>query len=331
MWSLCRKRLLKNAKIAPILSKTLSTTTCARNELQIQNGCIKNITVVGGGIMGSGIAQVSAQSGFKVVVVDTDEYTQSCMVSIIKSLNIIAKKKFPDEPKGGRKFIDDVLDNIKTTQHLENGLQNTDLVVEAVLENLPIKQEIFKKIDEITANKDVIFASNTSSLSIDEIGKYISYPERFAGLHFFNPVWKMKLTEVVKASKTSNETMEKLTAFSKDLGKTPVISCDNLGFIVNRLMVPYLMESLRFLERGHASVKDIDTAMRLGAGYPMGPFEIIDIIGLDIVKSIVDGWHSKEPENPLFFPSEILNNLVLEQKLGRKTGIGFYKYKHTLY
>jgi len=291
---------------------------------------ICNVTVLGGGVMGAGIAQAAAQSDFKVTVVADDEFSQKCLVSVSRSLDIIAKKKFPDEPKGAKKFRDSVFSNIRTVQDLEKGCHNADLVIEAVVEDLKIKQNIFKEIDQL-APSHTIFTSNTSSLSIKEIANSTRRLDKFAGLHFFNPVWGMPLVEVIKTQHTDSKTSNKLVQFAIDLGKTPVICPDTTGFIVNHLLYPYLMEALRFFERGHATINDIDNAMKQGAGVPMGPFELMDIIGLDVVKTVLDGWHQKEPENSLFFPSEMLNNLVLEGKLGRKVGLGFYQYKHTMY
>ena len=296
---------------------------------------IRSVAVIGGGVMGSGIAQVCAQSGFNVTVVDNDEYAQKCLLTIMKSLDILSIKKFPYEPKCARKFITDVLGCLQTTQSLETGCKNADLIIEAVIEDIEIKRGIFQKIDAL-APPHTIFASNTSSLSIEEIGELTTRPDRFMGLHFFNPVWKMRAVEVISANKTSFETIDTMLSFVRNIGKVPVKCKENIetaGFIVNSLLFPYLLEALRFLERGHASVEDIDIAMKLGAGLPSGPFELIDIIGIDDMKSVVDRWHRKYPNNPKYFPSEILNKLFLENKLGRKSGQGFYCYrpKHKLY
>lgn len=294
------------------------------NKLEIQN-----VTVVGGGVMGSGIAQVCAQSGFNVTVVDNDEYAQKCLLSIMKSLDAVSLHKFPHEPKSARKFITDVLGSLQTTQDLENGCKNADLVIEAVIEDVDIKKNMFQKIDGL-APPHTIFASNTSSLSIEEIGELTTRPDRFLGLHFFNPASKLRAVEVIRANKTSNETVESMLVFVRDIGKVPVTCRENpetAGFIVNSLLFPYLLEALRFLESGNASIEDIDTAMKLGAGLPNGPFELIDIIGIDDMKSVVDRWHAKYPNNPKYFPSDILNKLFSENKLGRKSGQGFYTYK----
>ncbi|XP_065647324.1 hydroxyacyl-coenzyme A dehydrogenase, mitochondrial [Hydra vulgaris] len=297
---------------------------CTTNDGKEKN--INNVTVIGGGLMGAGIVQVAAQNDFDVVIVDKeDEYLQKCMVMVRKSIDRITKKKFPDEPKLASKFVNDTLNRIKTEKEPSVGVANADLVIEAITENLDAKWKLFEVIDK-AAPKHCIFTSNTSSLPIFEISKVTSRPDKFGGLHFFNPVPLMKLVEVVKAENTSQETFDTLFQFSKDLGKIPVSCKDTPGFIVNRLLVPYMMEAIRFVERGHANARDIDTAMKLGAGYPMGPFELADYVGLDTIKFIVDGWHKNNPDNPLFNPSEMLNRCVEMGKFGKKNGEGFYKY-----
>ncbi|XP_066917622.1 hydroxyacyl-coenzyme A dehydrogenase, mitochondrial-like [Clytia hemisphaerica] len=287
---------------------------------------IKNVTIIGGGLMGGGIAQVAAQNDFNVTIVDAeDEYLQKCMVMITKSLDRITKKKFPNERKGSAKFVQEILNKIKTNRVVEEACADADLVIEAITENMVIKQKLFKQIDAV-APKTCLFTSNTSSLSITEISEATSRKDQFGGLHFFNPVPMMKLVEVIKTEHTSSETFDSLFQFSKDLGKAPVVCRDTPGFIVNRLLVPYMMEAMRMVERGEASAEDVDTAMKLGAGYPMGPFELADYVGLDTTKFIIDGWHSKFPENILFNPNDTLNKLVEDGKFGRKSGEGFYKY-----
>jgi len=184
----------------------------------------------------------------------------------------------------------------------------------------------FSMVSQV-APSHTIFASNTSSLPIADIALPTNRKDRFVGLHFFNPVPVMKLLEVVRISDTSEETYNSVMAWGKAIGKQTVTCKDTPGFIVNRLLVPYLMEAMRLLERGDASARDIDIAMKLGAGYPMGPFELADYVGLDTSKFIMEGWYEKYPENPLFAPVPILNKLVSEGKLGRKTGEGFYNYQ----
>jgi len=287
---------------------------------------IKNVTIIGAGLMGSGIAQVAAQNNFAVVLVDAeDEYLQKSMVIIRKSLDRITKKKFPNEPKGSSKFVDDTLSKISTSLDPCKGAANADLVIEAITENMDLKHNLFRKLDE-AAPPACIFTSNTSSLSITEIGKVTNRTEKFAGIHFFNPVPLMKLVEVVRAENTSQSTFDALLQFGKDLGKTTVSCHDTPGFIVNRLLIPYMMEAIRFVERGDVTPEDVDTAMKLGAGYPMGPFQLADYVGLDTTKFIIDGWHEKDIDNPLFKPSPELDRLVSQGKFGKKSGEGFYKY-----
>lgn len=277
--------------------------------------------------MGAGIAQVAASTGHTVVLVDTSEdILKKSAKGIEGSLKRVVKKKFADKPEAGEEFIQKVMKNVSTSTDASSAVQNTDLVVEAIVENLKIKQGLFSALDK-AAPQHTIFASNTSSLPITDIASSTTRLDRFGGLHFFNPVPMMKLVEVIKTSSTSQESFDALMAFSKALGKHPVTCKDTPGFIVNRLLVPYMMEAIRLHERGHGSKEDIDVAMKLGAGYPMGPFELLDYVGLDTAKFIIDGWYEMEPDNPLFAPSAMLNKLVAEGKFGKKTGEGFYKYK----
>merc|ERR1712058_19686 len=190
-------------------------------------------------------------------------------------------------------------------------------------ENMGLKQKLFKEYDSKAPEKTIL-ASNTSSLPISEIASATKRLDRFGGLHFFNPVPVMKLLEVVRIPQTSDETFDAMVAWGKAMKKQTVDCKDTPGFIVNRLLVPYLMEAIRLVERGHATKEDVDTAMRLGAGYPMGPFALADYVGLDTNKFILDGWHSAYPEEPLFTPVKSLEELVAQNKLGRKTGEGFY-------
>uniref|UniRef100_A0A8C6NQ73 Hydroxyacyl-coenzyme A dehydrogenase, mitochondrial n=1 Tax=Nothobranchius furzeri TaxID=105023 RepID=A0A8C6NQ73_NOTFU len=293
----------------------------------VRSAVIKHVTIIGGGQMGAGIAQVAASTGHTVTLVDTSEdILKKSVKGIQGSLNRVAKKKFTDKPEAGEEFVQKVLKNVSTSTDAASAVPASDLVLEAIVENLKIKQDLFGRLDKL-APANTIFASNTSSLPISDIASSTSRLDRFGGLHFFNPVPMMKLVEVIGTSATSQETFDSLLNFSKALGKTPVSCKDTPGFIVNRLLVPYMMEALRLYERGHGSKEDIDIAMKLGAGYPMGPFELGDYVGLDTVKFIIDGWSAMEPNNPLFAQSELLNKLVAEGKLGRKTGEGFYKHK----
>lgn len=277
--------------------------------------------------MGAGIAQVAATTGHSVVLVDmSEDILKKSAKSIEGSLKRVVKKKFADKPEAGEEFLQKAMKNISTSTDASAVVQKTDLVVEAIVENLKVKQDLFSTLDKV-APEHTIFASNTSSLPIADIASSTARLDRFGGLHFFNPVPMMKLVEVIKAPGTSQQTFDALMDFSKALGKHPVSCKDTPGFIVNRLLVPYLMEAVRLHERGHGSKEDIDVAMKLGAGYPLGPFELLDYVGLDTSKFIIDGWYETEPDNPLFSPSPLLNKLVAEGKLGKKTGEGFYKYK----
>jgi len=302
-----------------VISRNFSTS--------ITRAAIKNVTVIGGGLMGSGIAQVSAQSGHNVTIVELNQdVLDKTHKSIQHSLQRLAKKIYKDKPREGENFVSESLSRISTSTNLVDVVQDSDLVVEAIVENLSIKHKLFKSIDEIAPAK-TIFASNTSSLSIGEIAAVCKRKDKFAGLHFFNPVPLMKLLEVVRTPETSDDTYETLMAWAKAIGKTTITCKDTPGFVVNRLLIPLIAEAIRMLERGDASPKDIDIAMKLGAGFPMGPIELADYVGHDTTNSILIGWHKKFPENPLFNPLPSLQKLVDEKKLGVKTGEGYYSYK----
>lgn len=214
---------------------------------------------------------------------------------------------------------------IKGMVSAEEAAKDADLVIEAVPENIGLKQKIFGSLDKV-APEHCIFASNTSSLKIVDIQATSKRLDRFAGVHFFNPVPVMKLLEVVRGPNTSEETFQKLVEYGHNVGKTTVDCKDTPGFIVNRLLVPAIFEAIRLVERGDASKEDVDTAMKLGAGHPMGPLALADMVGLDTCKNILDGWHATYPDVELFRPSPLVDRLVSEGKLGKKSGEGFYKY-----
>ncbi|XP_070544258.1 hydroxyacyl-coenzyme A dehydrogenase, mitochondrial-like isoform X2 [Ptychodera flava] len=250
---------------------------------------VNHVTVIGGGSMGNGIAQVTAQAGCQVTMVDqTDEILQKSVNTINKSLQRVVKKKFADDPSKGEEFIQGIMGNISVTTDVTSAVSNTDLVMEAIIENMDIKKKLLVDIDKV-AKEHTIFASNTSSLSITEMASVTQRQDRFGGLHFFNPVAVMKLVEVVRTPQTSDETFDTLVEYCKMIGKTTVNCKDTPGFIVNRLLVPYIMEAIRLVERGDATPHDVDIAMKLGAGYKIGPIELADFVGLDVVYFIIHG------------------------------------------
>lgn len=276
--------------------------------------------------MGSGIAQVAAVAGQSVVVADLDQakLDQSRKV-ITDSLTRVARKKYKEDPAAASSMVDQVVERISWTSSTPEAVSQADLVVEAVVEDLQVKRELFIDIDKAAA-PHTILASNTSSLAIKDIAECTGRPERFVGLHFFNPVPVMKLLEVVQTDQTDQQVLNQVTEWGKALGKTTVPCRDTPGFIVNRLLVPFLFEAVRMVERGDATPKDVDVAMKLGAGHPMGPFELFDYIGHDTMDLIFQGWSGRFPEETLFRRSETVKKLVEEGKLGKKTGEGFYKY-----
>ncbi|KAJ3202824.1 hypothetical protein HK099_001726 [Clydaea vesicula] len=254
----------------------LRFTTATRSHLNARY--FSNLTIFGSGLMGAGIAQVAAQSNVNVTVVDLNQEALNKGSAIISSsLKRVAKKKFQDNVPEQEKFVNNVMKNVKFETNLNSACQNADLIIEAVSENLNLKHKLFIAIDKV-APKHTVLASNTSSLKIKEIAQHCpSRFSNFAGLHFFNPVPQMKLVEIIRIPETDEKVTQALVEFCKKLGKVPVLCKDTPGFIVNRLLVPYMMEAIRLVERGDATKEDVDTAMKLGAGYPMGPFELLDV------------------------------------------------------
>ncbi|XP_059608884.1 hydroxyacyl-coenzyme A dehydrogenase, mitochondrial-like [Phlebotomus argentipes] len=288
---------------------------------------VEKVVVIGGGLMGAGIAQVAASSGFRVTLVEVNEQlVEKAKGNIQKSLARVAKKQFKDDEAAQNGFVATTLGRLDATCSLTDAVRDTDLVIEAIVENMKVKHDLFAKIDSV-APQHAIFASNTSSLSIREIAQVTQRRDRFGGLHFFNPVPVMKLLEVIRTPETSDDTYKRMMDFGQSMGKVCITCKDTPGFVVNRLLVPYLAEAVRLLERGDATAKDIDIAMKLGAGYPMGPLELADYVGLDTTRNIISGWHENFPENPLFQPIGTLEKLVQDGKLGVKSGEGFYSYK----
>ena len=280
---------------------------------------IKKVGVLGCGLMGSGIAQVSAQAGFDTVVVEVEQkFLDKGMSGIDKSLG-----KFVEKGKMSADDKSKCMSRLKGSTSLKD-LAECDIVVEAITENPQVKKETYSAIDSIV-KKDAVFASNTSSLTITELSMATARPKQFVGLHFFNPVPLMKLVEVVRTILTSDDAFNKAWEFAKAVGKEPVACRDNSGFIVNRLLVPYLLDGIRAYEEGVGSIEDIDKAMMLGCGYPMGPFTLLDFVGLDTTYFITDVMFNEYREKRFAAPA-LLRKMVLAGRFGRKSGAGFYDY-----
>jgi 3-hydroxybutyryl-CoA dehydrogenase len=280
---------------------------------------IHKVGVVGCGLMGSGIAQVAAQAGFPVVVREVQpELVDKGLKSIEKNLaRLVEKGTITEAAKN------EIRGRLKGTTALED-LKDSDVIVEAIIEQLPAKRELFAALDGLCPAA-TIFASNTSSLTITEIATATKRPQRFVGLHFFNPVPVMKLVEVVKTIATDPAVYEEMVAFGAKLGKTPVRASDSTGFIVNRLLVPYLLDAIRAFEEGVGSIEDIDNSMKLGCGHPMGPLTLLDFVGLDTTYYIANIMFDEFRERR-FAPPPLLKRMVLAGWNGRKAGRGFYDY-----
>jgi 3-hydroxybutyryl-CoA dehydrogenase len=279
---------------------------------------IKKVGVLGCGLMGSGIAQVSATAGYDVVVLEQDQkFLDKGFAGIDKSLAKFAEKGKLKEP------VETVRARLKGATTRE-ALADCDIIIEAIIENVDEKKKTFSALDAIV-KKDAIFASNTSSISITEVAAATKRPDRFVGLHFFNPVPLMQLVEVVRTIATNDQVFEAAYEFGKSLGKVPVRTSDKTGFIVNRLLVPYMLDAIRAYEEGVGSIPDIDNAMKLGCGYPMGPFTLLDFVGLDTTYYITHVMFEEFKERRFASPP-LLKRLVMAGWYGRKTGKGFYDY-----
>lgn len=280
---------------------------------------IKTVGVLGCGLMGSGIAQVCAQAGYDTIVREvSDEVVRRGLGGIEKQLGrAVEKGKLSAEER------DAVQARLRGTTRLEE-LAGCDLVIEAVVEDLEVKNQMWRALDEL-CRPETIFASNTSSLTIADMAAATKRPERMVGLHFFNPVPVMKLVEVVKTIATDPEVFQTAFEFARSLGKEPITCKDNSGFVVNLLLVPYMMDAIRALEQGVASIEDIDKGMRLGTGYPMGPFTLCDFVGNDTLDRIGDIMFAEYKEKRYASPP-LLKRMVSMGYYGRKTGKGFYDY-----
>jgi 3-hydroxybutyryl-CoA dehydrogenase len=280
---------------------------------------IKKVGVVGCGLMGSGIAQVAAMSGFPTVVREvSDALLQKGLASIEKSLAKFAEKgQITSEQKA------ETLARLQPTLKLED-FAGCDLVIEAIIENLDRKRELFRELDGIV-KPEAVFASNTSSLSITEMMTATRRPSQFLGLHFFNPVPLMKLVEVVRTVATDPAVVELGLDYARHVGKTPILTSDRGGFIVNRLLVPYLLDSIRALEEGVGSIEDIDAGMKVGCGHPMGPLTLNDFVGIDTTYYIAEIMFNEYREKR-FAPPPLMRRMVAAGMFGRKSGKGFYDY-----
>ncbi len=280
---------------------------------------IRTVGVLGCGLMGAGIAQVCAQSGYRTVVREVDErFLAKGLGRIEKFLEAGVKRgKVAPEDR------DRTLGNLSGTTSVDD-LAEADIVVEAIVENIEAKRTTYEAIEAVVG-EDTILCSNTSSLCVTELAASTKRPDRFAGLHFFNPVPLMNLVEVIRALTTSDATYDQVFEFAGSLGKEPITAPDRPGFIVNRLLVPYLLDAVRAYEHGLGTVEDIDKGMKLGCGYPMGPFTLLDFVGLDTTYFIANIMFDEYRE-PAYAPPPLLKRMVLAGRLGKKSGQGFYRY-----
>ncbi|MFO8165165.1 MAG: 3-hydroxyacyl-CoA dehydrogenase family protein [Thermodesulfobacteriota bacterium] len=280
---------------------------------------IQKIGVVGAGAMGNGIAQIAAQIGCDVVMRDIEmRFVEGGMNNIQRFLSkSVEKGKIDANEKGA------VISRIKGTTDM-NDLKDVDFVVEAVIEDLDLKKSVFKELDEL-CKPDVILASNTSSMSITEIAASTKRPDRVCGMHFFNPVPIMKLVEIIRGYATSDETIKTTTDIAQKMGKLTVeVKKDSPGFIVNRIMIPHMIEAIKIVEEGIASVEDVDTAVKNGLNYPMGPFELMDLTGIDIAYFVTQYFFNELNKENKWVAPNLLKTMVRAGKLGKKSGGGWY-------
>ena len=282
---------------------------------------IKVIGVLGAGTMGNGIAQVAAQAGHNVIMRDIeDRFVDNGLKAIDKFLaKSVEKGKMTEDQKKG------ILGRIKGTTKMED-LKGADLVIEAVFEDLEIKRTLFKQLDELT-RPEVILSTNTSSMSVTEIAMATKRPDKVAGMHFFNPAPIMKLVEVIRGYHTNDATVSTLMELARKMGKEPVeVKKDTPGFLVNRLLIPHFIEATRLLEEGVATKEDIDKAVKLGLNYPMGPFELMDLTGVDIAYHVAEYFYKELNKESKWSVPGLMKSLIRAGRLGRKTGGGWYNY-----
>ncbi len=283
---------------------------------------IKKVGILGAGAMGNGIAQLAAQIGCDVVMRDIeDAFVERGMKSIDKFLS-----KSVEKGKLEAKEKDTIMGRIKGTTDMGD-LKGVDFVVEAVIEDLDLKKKVFKELDEL-CRPEVVLSSNTSSMSITEIAAATSRPEKICGMHFFNPAPLMRLVEIIRGYYTSDETVAVATELAKKMGKVTVeVKKDSPGFIVNRIMMPHFLEAIKMVEEGIASIEDIDTAVKNGLNYPMGPFELMDLTGIDIAQYVTEYFHKELNQELKWIAPNLMKSMIKAGKLGRKTGAGWYDYK----
>ena len=282
---------------------------------------MKVIGVLGAGSMGNGIAQLAAQAGYRVIMRDIeDRFVQSGLKAIEKFLTkSVEKGKMAEDQKKG------VLSRIKGTTKMED-LKDADFVIEAVFEDLELKKNVFRQLDELTRSQ-AILTTNTSSMSVTEIAMATKRPEKVAGMHFFNPAPLMRLVEVIRGYHTNDETIHTVMEMAKKMGKEPIeVKKDTPGFVVNRLMTPHFVEAIRMVEEGVASIEDIDKAVKLGLNYPMGPFELMDLTGIDIALHVTEYLYKELNKENKWSAPTLLRSMIRAGKLGKKTGAGWYKY-----
>ena len=278
---------------------------------------IKNVGVVGGGLMGSGIAQTAAQSGYDVLLAEVNqELLDKGMQRVHGAWEMLSGKG-----KITAAQAEEYRGHIRGTLDMRE-FADRDLVIEAIIENLDEKRTLFRTLDGIVQS-GAILASNTSSLPIIEMAAVTNRQGRVAGIHFFNPAPVMKLVEIVRTIATSDETVSDLRAFAQSLGKTPIVAKDTAGFVVNFLLIPYMLSAIRMYENGLATMEDIDTGMKLGCGYPMGPFELLDYVGLDTTLYAAEAIYKEYPD-PAYAPPTLLRRMVQAGRYGKKNGKGFY-------
>ncbi len=282
---------------------------------------IKKVAVLGAGTMGNGIAQVCAQVGCDVVMRDIEErFVENGMKSIDRFLSKgVEKGKMTEDDKAA------ILGRIKGSTDMKD-CGDADLIIEAVIEDIELKKSVFKELDEIT-RPETILATNTSSMSITEIASATKRPDKVVGMHFFNPVPLMKLVEVIRGYYSSDESVAVVTEFSKKLGKITVeVKKDSPGFIVNRIMIPHMIEAIKIVEEGIASKEDVDIAVKNGLNYPMGPFELMDLTGIDICYFVTEYFYKELNKESKWASPNLFKSMIRAKRLGRKTGAGWYDY-----